>query len=100
MMKKLIVSISFLTSFALSANAQIDFNGLKDKIKTIPGATSATSALSNDEIIKGLKEALTVGTNNSTSFASALDGFYKNTNIKIPFPPSTKNMETTLRKIG
>jgi hypothetical protein len=56
--------------------------------------------LSNDEIIKGLKEALTVGTNNSTTSASKLDGFNKNTAIKVLFPPEAKEMETKLRALG
>jgi len=59
-----------------------------------------TNPLSNDEIIKGLKDALTVGTNNSTASASKLDGFNNNTAIKLLFPPEAKAMETKLRSIG
>ena len=64
--------------------------------------TSVTGGggLSNDQIIRGLKEALNVGTSNSTTMASKLDGFYKNPLIKIPFPPQAKNMEKQLRSVG
>lgn len=100
-MKKIFI-ITFLTGCTLAANAQFDLKGMKDQInKNIPTTTSGvTKALSNDEIISGLKEALTVGTNNSTSLASKLDGYNKNAQIKIPFPPCTKNMESTLRSMG
>ena len=37
---------------------------LNDAKKTVTGNTSTKTPLSNDEVIKGLKEALTVGTNN------------------------------------
>jgi hypothetical protein len=43
--------------------------------------------LSNDDVIKGLREALTVGTNNSSGQASKEDGFFKNDRLFIPFPP-------------
>jgi len=59
-----------------------------------------SGALTNDEIIKGLKEALKVGTNNSTASASKRDGFYKNTKIKIPWPADAATMETKLRQSG
>ncbi len=62
--------------------------------------SSAGSGLSNDKIIAGLKEALTVGTKNSTDKASKLDGFYKNPFIKIPFPEEAKQMESTLKSLG
>lgn len=56
--------------------------------------------LSNDEIVNGLKEALTVGSNNSAAAASKVDGYYKHPVIKIPFPPEAKEMEDRLRSIG
>ncbi len=58
------------------------------------------SSLSNDDIIKGLKEALNVGTNNSVASASKVDGFLKNPSIKILMPSEVKDMETTLRQMG
>ncbi len=100
-MKKIIIGIAVLTGFALTANAQFDLKNMKDQInKNIPATSTAAKALSNDDIISGLKEALTVGTNNSTSMSSKLNGFYQNAQIKIPFPTGTKNMESTLRSIG
>ncbi len=101
-MQKTLLHLAILTGLSFSANAQIDLKGIKNQVsKSIPAsASTVTKSLSNDDIISGLKEALTVGTNNSTAFASKLDGYYQNANIKIPFPPQTQNMETTLRRLG
>lgn len=49
------------------------------------------------EITQGLKEALRVGTDSSTYNAHKLDGYFKNTEIKIPFPPDAQGAETILR---
>jgi hypothetical protein len=62
-------------------------------------ATSSGS-LSNDDIIAGLKEALSVGTKNTTSKVSAADGFFKDAAIKILMPPEAQKVEKTLRSIG
>lgn len=85
--------LTVLISVATMAQAQN--NILNQVVNSVTGG-----GLSNDQIIKGLKEALNVGTNNSTSTASKLDGFYKNPLIKIPFPPQAKSMEKQLRSIG
>jgi hypothetical protein len=45
-------------------------------------------SLTNDEVIAGLKEALTIGIKNGAGMASMTDGFFKNDIIKLPFPPS------------
>lgn len=42
--------------------------------------------LTNTEVISGLKEALGVAINNSSSLASKLDGFNANNLIRLPFP--------------
>lgn len=58
------------------------------------------NSLSNKDIVSGLKEALSVGTNKATEQTSKLDGFYKNPLIKIPYPAETKSMMTTLNSLG
>ncbi len=68
--------------------------------KTLNSSTSGVKPLSNDEVINGLKEALTVGTNNSTASASKLDGFYKNAALFIPFPPEAIKVKNTLDELG
>ncbi len=58
------------------------------------------SALTNDEVIAGLKEALSVGTDNATSFASAIDGFNENVRIRIPFPEDAIKVKNTVEDLG
>ena len=46
--------------------------------------------LTEQEVIRGLKEALQVGSDNSVNLVSAVNGYYKDPLIKIPLPPETK----------
>ena len=73
------------TSQQLQQTANAAKDAANDALKT--DSKPASNPLTNDEVINGLREALTVGTNNSTAFASKLDGFYKNPEIFIPFSP-------------
>lgn len=58
------------------------------------------SNLSDDTIIKGLKEALAVGAEKAVDLVSQSDGYYKNPAIKIPLPPAVQKIETVLRSMG
>jgi Protein of unknown function (DUF4197) len=49
--------------------------------------TNTAPALTNGEVISGLKEALNVGIQNSVNLTSVTDGFLKNEAIRLPFPP-------------
>ena len=55
-------------------------------VTTGNGTTTGPPALTNDEVIAGLKEALTIGIKKGAEMASITDGFFKNDIIKIPFP--------------
>jgi len=67
---------------------------------TVGGGETAAPALTNDEVIAGLKEALTVGINNGSRLASATDGFFKNPAIKLPFPPDAKKVKDKAIDLG
>jgi hypothetical protein len=71
---------------------QININKISNKLKSqIPTQKNeGSSALSNDQVIKGLKEALNVGVNIGSEKASSIGGFLKNDLIRIPFPPEAK----------
>ncbi len=56
--------------------------------------------LSEGDIIRGLKQALEIGTQNGINTLSREDGFYGNTLLRIPFPPEVKIVEDKLRAIG
>ena len=61
---------------------------------------SAGTPLTTEEVGRGLKEALINGISKGAGKASALDGYFLNPKIKIPFPSEAKKVENTLRDIG
>ena len=56
--------------------------------------------LSKSEVAAGLREALIQGISKGSDQASQLDGYYKNPQLKIPFPTEAQQVEKTLRDIG
>lgn len=62
--------------------------------------SSSNNNLSQSQIIAGLKQALTIGTQNSANQLSAVDGFFADAAIKILMPPEAQNVEKTLRQFG
>jgi hypothetical protein len=97
-MKKIIIAIVLLSTTA-AVNAQFDLKKIKNKVAETTKA-APTSKLSSEEIVGGLKEALTIGVQNAGDLTSAADGFNKNDLIRVPFPEDAKKMETSLRKVG
>ena len=111
-MKKIIL-FSFGVFLLSSSKSQINLNKIK---KTVTGKDTATvnvinaatqtitgnnkGSLSNDEIISGLKEALTIGTQNSTVKLGTVDGFFKDAALKILMPPEAEKVTNTLRSMG
>ncbi|MBO9636410.1 MAG: DUF4197 domain-containing protein [Chitinophagaceae bacterium] len=73
---------------------------LKDLGQTGTGTGSTTGGLSTNDIIAGLKEALAVGAERSSTKLSAMDGFFKNAAIKILLPEEAQKVEKTLRDLG
>lgn len=70
-------------------------------MNNLPNGTGATSGgLTTDQIVSGLKEALTIGTQNSSNKLSAVDGFFANAAVKILLPPEAQKVESTLRSLG
>ena len=56
--------------------------------------------LTNDEVISGLKEALSVGIKNSVSLTSVTDGFLGNVEIRLPFPPDAIKVKEKALNLG
>ena len=61
---------------------------------------STTGGLSTNDIIAGLKEALALGAERSSSKLSAMDGFFKDAAVKILLPQEAQKVEKTLRDLG
>lgn len=54
----------------------------------------------SSEVAEGLKEALLKGVSTGADKLSQADGYFRNPEIKIPFPPDVKKVEDRLRQIG
>lgn len=80
-----------------SADLRDQFRELQKKYLD-KGKTSA--ALDNDAVAAGLKDALSVGTRNSVSLVSKVDGYFKNPQIRIPLPENVRKIEKVLRSAG
>jgi hypothetical protein len=97
-MKRIVLPLLLFTSVTTFAQSGL----LKKASGILNKATSGTgtSALSNDDIVAGLKEALSVGAKNSANKLSSVDGFFANAAIKVLMPPEAKKVETALRTAG
>ena len=56
--------------------------------------------LSTDQITRGLKEALSIGTGKAVEAASQEDGYFKNPKIRIPLPANVTKVEKILDAAG
>jgi hypothetical protein len=68
---------------------------LKNLKEALPAA-----GLSEDEIAQGLKQALKIGTKKAVKQVSALNGYFKNPDIRIPLPRQVRETEELLRTFG
>lgn len=87
----LIISIVF----ASCTSAQIN-----QTINEVNKAVGTEQQPTTGEVAEGLKEALVQGISKGSDLVSQVDGYFKNPQIKIPFPPDVKKVEDKLRQIG
>jgi hypothetical protein len=97
-MKKILILLLLINHSLFAQNIN---DLIKEGEKAVNNANSNKGAgLTNDEIVGGLKEALTIGSKNAGDLASKVNGYYKNPKIKIPFPKEARDVESTLRNLG
>ena len=60
----------------------------------------AGEGLNNDTVVKGLKEALSLGTENAVKNVSQTDGFFGNKVIRILMPDNIRKVANVLSKVG
>ncbi|MEI7758149.1 MAG: DUF4197 domain-containing protein [Bacteroidota bacterium] len=63
-------------------------------------SVSFSQTFKSDDIAKGLKEALQLGTTRGIDILSKPDGFFGNAAIKILMPPEAAKIEKSLRSLG
>jgi hypothetical protein len=84
-MKKLFILTSSFSLILTIVSCDV-LNEAAKVVGTGTTTTSNTPKLTNEEVISGLKEALSVGIKNSVNLTSVTDGFNGNSLIKLPFP--------------
>jgi len=96
-MRKLILITLIITGLLASFNTNAQF--LKDAKKFVEKKTGV-SGLTEKDAADGIREALVKGTGESVKLVTNIDGYFGNPEIKIPFPPEAKEVESKLRSIG
>ncbi len=88
---------------ATGAQAQLDLLKRGQKaLESIQGGSSTgpSSALSDQDITSGLREALKVGVGTVVAQVGAADGYNGDSRIHIPLPDSLKTVQNTLTRVG
>ncbi len=77
--------------------SRMDAQFLKDAKKFL---NSRSKGLTEKDAADGIREALVNGTGESVKLVSVVNGYWGNPEIKIPFPPEAKEIESKLRAVG
>lgn len=82
--------------------ASVQLNAQSNLLKKAQEAVSNKSTDNNQQnnIVAGLKEALTIGAEKGTQKLSMTDGFLKNAAVKVLLPPEAQKVEAALKKVG
>lgn len=99
-MKTLRCQILFALIVLQSVAARAD---LLDQLRSLAGGTNRTaiaSALSQTDVVDGLKQALAKGVEQAVALLGRTNGFLTNLNVKIPLPEKLRTAEKTLRAVG
>lgn len=89
--------IYFMALIVILCIQQTDAQFFKDAKKIF---NSKSKGLTEKDAADGIKEALINGTGESVKMVSVLNGYWGNTEIKIPFPSEAKEVESKLRTLG
>ena len=77
----------------------LQFTGCAE-LQQIANQLPSQGVLTQDQIGRGLRQALDKGIQNQVSKLTSKDGFYKNELVKILLPEELRAVDNTLRKIG
>jgi hypothetical protein len=90
--------------FSFSAVGQKDSTfkpgNIFKKAGSLISKSSPANNLSSEEIVSGLKEALSLGAQKSTDKLSKPGGFFKDAAVKILLPKQVRDIENKMRMLG
>lgn len=94
-MKKLSFIICLCLVFSAAGSDAGFFDTIKDRL-----GVSTKEAVNDDMVASGLKEALSIGTQNAVEWVSQVDGYFSREMIKIVMPEKLGNVAEVLGKVG
>jgi len=97
-MKRIVLSVLLISVSLLSFSQKGILGSVKDAVNKVKGGGG--SSLSNEDIVAGLKEALSQGSTKSSDKVSGVDGFFKDAAIKILMPEQVQKVEKKMRTLG
>lgn len=98
--KQTLLPLLVCTTFAFSFSLNDLTKMATDTLENTKKSTSSSSSTSQENIIKGLKEALNQGVKTAVSSLGKENGYLNNESVKIPLPQSLQSAETIIRKAG
>jgi hypothetical protein len=103
-MKKIVIIVGGLFLITASNVSAQSWNKIKqqatEKATSVKSSGLPSSVLSEEEVAKGLKEALNQGVEMGVEQLNKKDGYWKDPELKIPMPYEAKKVEDKLRAIG
>ncbi len=88
---------------SLSMSAQADWlDQLRKRAESLmatPSGTATAAALSDEEIVRGLKEALAQGSRQAIAQLGRPGGYLNNPSVRIPMPEDLQKVERLLRSL-
>jgi hypothetical protein len=103
-MKKVIYLTICIVAFTATSVSAQNWKELrkkaKNKAKEAQKSGLPTAGLTEEEVGRGLKEALNSGVHKGVTQLHKKDGYFKDVQIKIPMPNEAKEVERKLRSLG
>lgn len=100
-------SLKYIIPFAFAGIIVVSCDTMQKTLDTVNtvndvlmGDSTAAPALTNEEVIAGLREALTIGATNASSITSKTDGFLGNKEIRLPFPEDALKVKEKALELG
>ena len=91
-MQRSLIIIFIALAFVACTSTEI-LRGISEVLQT-------EEPLTSEEVGRRLKEALIIGIKKGADMVSKEDGYFKNSSIKIPFPPDAIKVAKQLRYLG
>ena len=100
MSKSIVIVVLAATLLPTWSLGQSPLDKLKKKAHDIMRPKPQTGGLTDEKIVTGLKQALSISTKNAVASTGRTDGFMKNEAIKILVPEKLRKVSKTMRMVG